>query len=68
MRKEDKEDSWNQYVSFSITELLLDSTLCADAYNPNMFTILDVSNNGLQLSVIETLYITKHQPLLCKQK
>ena len=36
--------------------------LCEDAYNPNLFTILEVSNNELQLSVRDALLITKHQP------
>ena len=42
------------------------TTHYANAYN--IFTILDVSNSELQLSVQEMLCITKHQPILCKQK
>ena len=46
----------------------MDNALCRDAYNLNMFTILEVANSELQLSVQETLYITEHQPILCEQK
>ena len=57
-----------QNLFSSITQHLLDSSLCADTSNLNMFTILKVSNNELQLSVVEALLITKHQPVLCEQK
>ena len=33
-----------------------------------MFGVLERSNNKLDLSVLKALIITKHQPLLCKQK
>ena len=47
---------------------LLDNTLCADAYNSNIPTILEVSNCKLQLSALEEFYITKHQSILSKLK
>ena len=33
-----------------------------------MFTIFETSSSELQLSVLNVLYITKYQPILCKQK
>ena len=40
---------------------------CTNAYNPNMFTILQNPNSELQLSMIKC-NIMKYQPNLCEQK
>ena len=61
-------DLCNQKVPSSITHHLLVNVICINAYNLNIFTILKVSKNELQLSVLEVLSITKYQPTLCKQK
>ena len=44
-------DLCNQKVPSPITQHLLDNTLYADTYNPNMFTILDILNSESQLLV-----------------
>ena len=58
-------DSCNQNVSSSINQHLLVNALCANTYNPNMFTNLIVN---YKLSVLEAFYMTKYQTSLWKQK
>ena len=60
-------DSSNQNAP-SVTWHLAVNAPCANAYNPNIFTILEISYCELQFSVLEELHITKYQPTQCKQK
>ena len=60
-------DSCHQNAS-SISQHLSANEPYANTFNLNMFTILEVSNNELQLSVLEGFYITQYLPTLCKQK
>ena len=50
----------------SITQHILANAPYMTDYKPNMIII--ESSTELQLSVLEVLYITKFQPILCKQK
>ena len=60
--------SSNQNSSSAIGCHLLDNLACIATCNLTMFTILEISNNELHLSILEALLITKHQLALCIQK
>ena len=47
---------------------LLANQTCTCVYSPTMFTILETSTNGLQISILETLFIKNSKPELCIQK
>ena len=55
-------------MTSSITWYLLANAPSDNAYDPNIFTILEVSYSVLQLSVWLERYIRKYQPTLSKQK
>ena len=54
--------------SSSIGQHLQNSPTCYNNYNEERFEIIATARNDYHLAVLESLYILRHDPILCRQK
>ena len=60
--------TWTPSCDSAIGTHLLQNKICADNYDDRQFSILSRARSNFHLSVLESIYITSHQPVLCRQK
>ena len=55
-------------ITSAIGQHLLENPECANTYSDELFSFVARGRNDLQLSILESLFIQTHRPVLCKQK
>ena len=66
--RNNKITNWTPSCDSAIGTHLLTNKACAAHYNDKQFSILSKARSEFHLSVLESIYITVHQPNLCRQK
>ena len=56
--------TWTPSCDSAIGTHLLKNKICADKYDDRQFSILSRARSNFHLSVLESIYITSHQPVL----